>query len=130
MSAKTSGQVLYEAYTGACEIDPIDHAALAGVGPDYPLNSIGNRSERAAAAVIAHHEATRPAWPPMRPMSDSDLANHVDILLAYEREREPGFKRTHIEIARQTLRGYWTTATYHAPFQQCVGWWPLPEVQQ
>lgn len=127
---KTAWQVMEDAIYESLFGDgkPTSDGTLS---PSKSTSAAGRKAYTAAAqAVIAHHEATRPAWPPMRPMSDSDLANHVDILLAYEREREPGFKRTHIEIARQTLRGYWTTATYHAPFQQCVGWWPLPEVQQ
>ena len=128
---KTMGQVLYEVLcSNGCQVfSDCDDAGVfswevvLGATPEDAA-----ALETAAAAVIAAHEAQRPAWPAMRPMGDPDLHKESEILLAYECEREPGFKRTYKEIARQRLPDRWTTATYHVPFSQCVGWWPLPEV--
>ena len=80
--------------------------------------------EAIAAAVIAHHEATRPAWPPMRPMSDPDTPrNGVYVLLA--------FKVGHMAVMAWDDGLWWSKpGDRYAKDERCEGWWPLPEVQR
>ena len=128
VTTKTAGQVAHDAYHGLSEdvVTPENYKALAGEGAEWHRNSLGNRFARVADAVIAHHEANRPAWPPMRPMSES-MGPWAMIRL---RDRdELGPRPVRIKL-RRDARPMWEdlfTGEWYSE-AEIQGWWPLPEV--
>lgn len=90
--------------------------------------------EAAAQAVIAHHEATRPAWPPMRPMSDK-LPKRFIVAIKTEKIGEPGVAgEPRIELANLHWSGSaicldYGGGTYDIDSVLLLGWWPLPPLE-
>ena len=79
--------------------------------------------EAIAAAVIAHHEATRPAWPPTRPMSEAGERKTLIVLLLRDQEAR-------VVKRKSTMDGEprWEdveTGEWYTP-DELGGWWPLP----
>jgi hypothetical protein len=108
------GQVAREAW----------HRAVAEIGWSQADWAVG--FEASAAAVIAVHEAQRPAWPAMRPMSES-MGPWAMIRLLDRDELGP--RPVRIRLRRDTkamwedlLTGEWYSEA------EILGWWPLPEV--
>ena len=94
------------------------------LGPPKPYSLDMDIWEPVAAAVIAAHEAQRPAWPAMRPVADYRLGDGEVLLLATDN-------------AMRVMRfdddfGLWVNRhgdTFVKP-DQTLGWWPLPKAQR
>lgn len=77
--------------------------------------------------------AQRPAWPPMRPLSDPDLPNRFLVALKTHKLGEATAGEPRIEFAsrhwsRTAISVDFGGGEYSLDSHILLGWWPMPEV--